>query len=118
MTLLSKIDIDHLAAIACGERLPGAGFDLLVDLANAAVAEADVDPAVHAPQGRYAPLPFATHVRAFIVEKQRAVEGALQKPAVHPACAAVAGNVLVAFEICDPRIRLEVLQSILVQQHV
>src|ERR1700719_3536957 len=96
----SKINIHNLAAIARCQRLPGRRIDLLVHRAGAAVAKTDIDRAVQAAQGGDTPLPFATDVRTLVVEDERAVEGALQETAVHPACAAVAGDVLVVLEIC------------------
>src|SRR5438552_12316099 len=101
-----KINIHNLASIPCCQRLPGRGIDLLVHRANAAVAETDIDRAVQAAQGGDTPLPFATDIRALVVEDERAVEGALQETDVHPACATIAVNVLVVLEVFGACVRL------------
>src|SRR5262249_12876518 len=98
--LLSEVEVDDLAAVARDQRLPRPQIDLLgVDDAGAAVAEGDADQIVEAAQRRQAALAAAADVRLVVVEGASGGEGALQKAAVDPAGAAVAGDVFVVLPV-------------------
>ena len=89
-----------------------------VDEAGAAVAEADGDVVVEAAQRGDAALAAAAHVGPLVVGLELAVERALEEAAVHPAGAAVAGDVLAVLPVTHAGVRLDPLEVVLLQQDV
>src|SRR5262249_37088757 len=110
--------LDDDAVVPPGQGLPGFQLDGLCDGANTAVTDGDVRNAVHAAQPREPAEAGAADVGLFVVDAAVAAEGALEEAAVHPAAAAVPGDVLVVLPVLRPGLRLDAVQGVLLEQHV
>src|SRR5262249_40069103 len=107
-----SVDVHHLAAVTRRQGPPRLDRDVRRDAADAAVAKGDLARIVQAPQGRQAAQALAADVRPGVVGLARGGEGALQEAAVHPAGAAVAGDVLAVLELLHAAVVLQVGQGV------